>query len=553
MATSLRPTATQPSNLFAAIDMGTSSFKLLIVQFNSSTGKFTPIDRYKEPVALGRDTSSTSTPPTISPSSRRRALETLSRFQKPIKSRNIMQTRCVATSAVREATNRDDFLQEVSEKLNLQVNVLSGIEEAKLIYLGVLQFLPIFARRVLVVDIGGGSTEFVIGLRGKAIYAISLKLGHVTLTQQFHEDLVGMRHYIRSQIEESGLIENVRNLEFEIAVGSSGTVRAIEKVLCLNYGVGEVMNPVSGEVSRDWRFSRKELMDVFERLCGGGEEERVRRNQFFGRRSEFIVAGAVLLEEIFELLGINEMQVSGYGLGEGVVVEMIYGFCDDYDVNANLRWPSVVRLSTRFNGKNRMKFASRTAAISKEIFEGVRKSNEVAVDLNAIRICLNEKDLEYLEAACLLHNIGLCLGKKGYHKQSYNIIMKGDHLDGYTAEEIKLIALLARHHRKKFPRLDDTSLQEISQEVKLRFIMLCSILRISIIIQQYQSPEMYNIEFSQSCEGFKLVLKEIKDQPPVSSSEECMAEITSKVLSEELKRFEEVFHQKLAVVAHKSL
>ncbi|GAB4835759.1 hypothetical protein Ancab_000668 [Ancistrocladus abbreviatus] len=553
MAIYLRSATTRYANLFAAIDMGTNSFKLTIVQFNPSTG-FLIIDRQKHPVVLGRDTSSSpSTPSSISSASQSLAIETLAKFQIAILSHKITQTSVVATSAVREASNRDAFVQEIGRKLSFQVNVLSGVEEARLIYLGVLQFLPVYDRRVLTVDIGGGSTEFVIGERGAVRYAVSLNLGHVTLTQRFgYGDLMAMRQCIRRHIEESGLVEVVRNLGYEVVIGSSGTIRAVEKAICLNYGGEETGSVMVGEMRRDWGFSREELKGFVERLCRGGEGERVRRDEFFGSRSEFIVAGVVLLDEIFELLGISEMQVSGYALGEGVVADMISEGCCGYHLNANVRWRSVVRLATRCNGDSRMKCATQCAAISKEIFDGLRKAVEAADDAITIGTCLDQKDLEYLKAACLLHNIGLFLGKKGYHKQSYNILMNADHLDGYTVEETKLIALLTRHHRKKFPRLDHDSLHGVSEEVKQKFRILCSILRMSVIIQQNWPLNTREIEISCTSDGLKLVLKEIKDQPALSSSDKHIAVDSWKGLSKELEHFEAVFHQKLSVAVCKS-
>ncbi|KAM1525869.1 hypothetical protein ACFX10_010279 [Malus domestica] len=187
-----------------------------------------------------------------------------------------------------------------------------------------------------------------------------------------------MRNQIRLVIQESGLVEKIQSCGFEVVVG-----------------VGNLVS--FGDGKRDWKLSRGEVKGVVGSLCGGGESEWVRKGKFYKRWSEFMVAGAVLLEEIFE-----------------------------------------------------------------ETFEALRKFDH----LTNIQVAasLDAKDLEYLEAACVLHNIGISVGKKGCHKHSCSIITKGNHLHGYSTEEVKLIALLAKHHRKNLPNFDHVSFKEFPEQ-----------------------------------------------------------------------------------------
>lgn len=466
-------------------------------------------------------------------------------------------TRCVATAAIREATNGGELVECVKEKIGLEVEVLSGEEEARLVYLGALQSLPVYDKLVLVIDIGGGSTEFVVGKEGKVCFGASLKLGHVSLTEKFVKNgLVGdMREFIRLVIQESGVVERIKEFgveNLEMVVGCSGTIRAVEKAVFYGYAKGENFENVdnvvlSEEWKRDWRFSRGELRGVVERLCddGGGKREKVRRDRFFKRRSEFIVAGAVLLEEIFEVVGIEKMEVSGYALGEGVIAESLSKVYGGYNLNANVRWRSVMQLAMRFNSKKSMRIAAQCAGIAKVIFEGLRKCEEVAASLD-------ERDLEFLEAACLLHSVGLFIGKKGYHKQTYRIIMDGGHLHGYSTEEVKLMALLTRHHRKKFPKSDHASLKAFSEEVKQKFRSLCAILRISVALQQHQCINVQEMAFSLSHEGFKLEISDFKDQNQLPTIAQPLAADTVIELGQELENFKKVYHQDLSVVVHSS-
>ncbi|KAJ6737689.1 RETROGRADE REGULATION PROTEIN 2 [Salix viminalis] len=425
--------------------MGTNSFKMLIIQ-TDKTGKFLTIDRHKDP------------------------------------------TICVATATVREANNVFDFKRSVLESIGFEVSVLPGEEEARFVYLGVLQFLPVFDKRVLVIDIGGGSTEFVIGEKGNVVLGVSF--------------------------EESELVEKIKAFGgFEVVVGTSGTIRAIEKAVFNGYGKEYVEGNevLPRDCKREWKFSRGELSGVVERVCREGEEEGVKREGFFKRRSEFIVAGSVLLEEIFEAVGIEEMEVSEYALGEGVIAETLSKSFEGYDLNENARWQSAVRLATRFSGKKGIKSAARCSSIAKEIFEGLRKWSE-----------------------------GSSMVKQGYHKQSYHIIMNGNHLQGYSAEEVKLIALLTRHHRKKFPNFDESSLQEFADELKQKFRVLCAIIRLSVVLQQSDGLNFQDMEFLHSQEGFKLIFREagaIASFP--------LAGDMGKELRKELEHFKTVFQQNL--------
>ncbi|KAJ0078587.1 hypothetical protein Patl1_22287 [Pistacia atlantica] len=548
MATNL-PSLQTPQTLFASVDMGTNSFKLLIIRAYPS-GKFFTLDRVKEPVTLGRDFTSSLH---ISSESFSRSIESLLKFRTLIESYKVEkdQTRVVATAAARDAKNKEQFVKSVEENVGFEVDVLSGEEEAEFMYLGMLQFLPVYDKLVLGIDIGGGSTEFVVGKRGKIVFCESLRLGHVGLSEKFgtsEGEVEKMRKFIRMVVTESGLVERVRESGFERFVDDVG---------------------VLGGCKRDWRLSREGLKSVVERLCsGGGEGERVRKESFFKRRSEFIVAGAVLLDEIFELLGIEEMEVSGYGLAEGVIADSLAKIFDGYDLNANARWRSVMRLAMRFSGAKKMKSCCTMCQHCQEIplsisvilrvndiFDGLRKCDELANIQVKFDVSLDNKDLEFLEAACLLHNIGLFISKKGYHKKSCEIIMNGDHLYGYSTEEIKLIALLTRYHRKKFPKFSHSSLKEFSGEVIQKFKMLCAILRLSVILQQNESVNLQEMEVFHSHEGFKLVcyvIQEARDRPSLHGLSLPTTEDIGPELRQELEYFKKVFKQELLIIVPSS-
>eukprot|EP00268_Persea_americana_P048374 TRINITY_DN5104_c0_g2_i1.p1 TRINITY_DN5104_c0_g2~~TRINITY_DN5104_c0_g2_i1.p1 ORF type:complete len:232 (-),score=37.95 TRINITY_DN5104_c0_g2_i1:872-1516(-) len=209
------------------------------------------------------------------------------------------------------------------------------------------------------------------------------------------------------------------------------------------------------------------------------------------------------------------MEVSEYALGEGIIAEMLARDCESFDVNANARWRSVVRVASRFNDEKRMKSNLQCAGIAKEIFEGLKRCEEFIDHQNKSMVSLDDKDLEYLEAAILLHPVGLVMGKKGYHKQSYHIIKNRDHLYGYNDEEVELIALLARYHRKKFPTCEHHSLHRFTKEMQQKFRVLCVIMRICLALHKSQWMTFQGLEISHSHEGFRLLISNMHKCPLV--------------------------------------
>ncbi|KAK4795374.1 hypothetical protein SAY86_013368 [Trapa natans] len=523
------------SYLFASIDMGTNSFKLLIIRAFPD-GVFFPIHRHKEAVVLGRDAAAGA----ISPQSQALALQSLGSFSRILQTHNVIPSRtaCLATSAIREASNKGEFVAAAEEALGLgfRVRVLSGEEEAELAYKGAIQFLPVYEKLILNVDIGGGSTEFTIGKRGEVLYCASLKLGHVTLTQESleHGEFLKLREHIVSAVEKSGLVHKVKQFGFEVAVGSSGTIRELEKAEFCGYWLDDGIAP-NWELKRQWRLSRRGLTSIVERLCCADEKWKEKRDRFFGKRTEFILAGAILLEEIFNLLGIEEMDVSKYALGEAAIADTLSKVYSDYASNANVRWQSIIRLATRLNSKKQMRAAAQCAGFAREIFEGLRKEYELC-----------GKDLEYLQAACLLHGIGLLNGRKGYHKQTYHMIMDSDKLHGYEFQEVKFIALLAKHHRKKFPGPDHASLQDLPEEMKENFRFLCSIIRVSVALRQDLLTTSQNPECSYANEGLDLLLHGSINE--LSSLLEMVCPLEESRTKEELMNFRKVFKRDLSAV-----
>ncbi|PLX31263.1 MAG: exopolyphosphatase, partial [Ignavibacteria bacterium] len=279
----------------AAIDLGTNSFHLVIADVKSN-GKFTVVGKDKEGVRLGEGMTDMKH---LSEDACDRALDTLRRFSLLAQSHDA-PIRAIATSAVREALNRDALVQRVRDELGLEIEVVSGFEEARLIYLGVLQALPVYNKRALLVDIGGGSTEFLLGERGGVQYANSLKLGAVRLTRRY---FLGKTIKAR-EIEEcrahligalNPIVRAMKGRQVDVHVGSSGTILNVAGMILA--AKGEYYNYDEGNVT----ITLKDLRGIVETVIAHKTVER--RRQLPGidpGRADIITAGVLILEQVFE-------------------------------------------------------------------------------------------------------------------------------------------------------------------------------------------------------------------------------------------------------------
>ena len=246
-----RVTPGAAGQVIAAIDVGTNSFHLLVARV-VDTGGFEPLAREKEVVRLG---SGAGDMKALEPDAVDRGIAALRRFRQiaDISGARIV---AVATSAVREAHNRDTFLDRAREEAGIEVEPISGVEEARLVYLGALGALPVYDRQGLFVDIGGGSTELVIGRAGEVVEATSLKLGAIRLTNRFFADDVvtkrsveDCRRYVASTL--SAPARRMRRHGFDVAVGSSGTIRNLAEVAEARRWPGSTATPRGFALSRD--------------------------------------------------------------------------------------------------------------------------------------------------------------------------------------------------------------------------------------------------------------------------------------------------------------
>ncbi len=301
----------------AAVDIGTNSFHLIIAEVDKEKN-IKIIEREREVIRLashqGNELSH------ISNGEMEKAVITLLHFKKLAEKHNA-KLRAVATSAVREADNKEYFLSEIFSKTGIKIEVIDGREEAKLIFSGVQKALPINVKNVLCVDIGGGSAEFIYAEKGNIIFAESIKIGAVRLSRKFFPDYIindlsqqKCENYIEEKLKENSTIDF--NIPIEVAVGSSGTIQSA--AMMINYQSKKL--PVSK--MNGFNFSAAELNDLLKKILSlKTKEERLSVEGLENKRADIIPAGLLILKKCFELFGIKDMIISEYALREGILLD----------------------------------------------------------------------------------------------------------------------------------------------------------------------------------------------------------------------------------------
>ncbi|HEY3239953.1 MAG TPA: Ppx/GppA phosphatase family protein [Acidimicrobiia bacterium] len=455
----------------AAIDIGTNSFHLVVAR-PAENNRFEILDREKEVVRLG---SGSGDMKQLEPEAIERGVAALARFRRIADSFGA-EIHAVATSAVREAENRTEFLDAVLSEAGVSVEVISGVEEARLIHLGVLQAVPVFDEQVLVVDIGGGSTEFVLARGGDVFDARSLKMGAIRITDRFFRKepvkkkaIDDARTFIRSYLAPVRRMVAAQG-GFEVAVGSSGTI--------LN--VAEMVGARRGDEPRRQRgnatFTAGELAEVIDDLASHPRaKDRESVPGLDPRRADIILGGALLLEQIFETLAIEDMVVSDFALREGVLLDVLgrrragtLGHLRD------LRFESVQHLAALTPDEK--PHCERIAALALQLFEETQHLHG-----------LPDECQEWLEAGALLCNVGLVISHDRHHLHSYYVIRNTELLTGFTDHEIELIALVARYHRKSAPKARHPEYARLGESDQYVVQVLGGLLRVAAGLDRTRS------------------------------------------------------------------
>jgi exopolyphosphatase/guanosine-5'-triphosphate,3'-diphosphate pyrophosphatase len=486
------PTAGESATeTLAAVDIGTNSVHGVVARMTAGEAgpRFEILDREKEMVRLG---SSGGDMRELSEDAIDRAVAALDRFRQVAEVHDAPIT-AVATSAVREAENRDVLINRAWDEAHVLVNVISGTEEARLIHLGVLQAVPVFDRRALLCDIGGGSTELLVGERGEVLASRSLKLGAIRLTRRFFDGrlthpgaLDACRRHVRSTIAPFG--REVRRLGVDVAVGSSGTIANLAEMAALR-ATGSRPRSISNEV-----LTTEQLDGIIKELVAAPDAKaRAELPGLDAGRADIILAGAVILEQVVHELDLPEIIVSDYALREGVLLDTWrrrHG--GSLHHLSDLRRQSVLDLGELMDEDP--PHSAQVARLALELFDATRE-----------RHGLGDESREILEAAALLCNVGMFLSHAQHHKHSYYVIRGTDRLAGFNDDEVERIALVARYHRKSEPRARHPEWAALADDTKHEVAVLAGLLRVATGLDRNHAARVQSLAVKDK--GDRLVVK----------------------------------------------
>lgn len=439
----------------ATIDCGTNSIHLMIGQFSAS-GRVEVVDRQKDMVRLGDSTFRTGV---IPPEAFFRAKETLLGFRKLCESHKVDALIAVATSAAREALNGGEFVRAMRDETGIELKVISGDEEARLIYLGIRSVLPLSNRRALLFDIGGGSVEVLVGDARELFFQKSLKLGVLRLLPLLAsaEPTSDERARLATHCQKalSAIFAPVQRIGFDFLAISSGTGRAI----------AELCSPAQ-KTERSVRFS-----DVFaleQKLFALGIGERQKLPGLDPRRHDSILPGVVLVRSLLETFHADEYVLCEAGLREGLFFDYAHKHRPDLrlsDEFPDLRRRSVMGFVRRFAARE--SHGKHVAALALQLFRGLRPLHG-----------LPNADGELLEFASLLHDIGFFISASKHHKHGQYLIEQVG-LSGFSEIEQRVIGLCVRYHRKATPKDNHEFFAPLPSHLKYKVRVLAAILRVA--------------------------------------------------------------------------
>lgn len=439
----------------AAIDLGSNSFHMIIVRVTGQDIQV--IDRLREMVRLGSGLDKNNQ---LNEETQLRALECLQRFAQRLADIATENIRIVGTNTLRKAANAQQFITRAEAILGHSIDIINGIEEARLIYLGVSHNLPEDEKRHLVIDIGGGSTELIIGERFKPITMESLFMGCVSMTQRFFKDgKINKKRLDKAHIHALLKLEDIQqqycDIGWDIAIGASGSARAIARV-------------ISAEEWSTEHITIKSLNKMKEHILACKHLNELKLNGLDDDRHPVFIGGYIVLHAIFEALHIKKMIVSDGALREGLIFEAL-GRINQEDVHQQ----TISNLRKRYHID--AEHADSVEQTALQLLKHTSKSWHLQ----------GEEYRNLLRWAAQLHEVGLTIAHSGYHKHSAYLV-EHSNMPAFTLKEQQTLALMIRYHRRK---INPDAFTLLPDKTRPLTIYLCILLRLAIKFQRSRSHQ----------------------------------------------------------------
>ncbi len=465
------------SHRLAAIDVGTNSLRLIIAEALRGD-EYRILDEEKETTRLGKTLASTGG---LDPAAVELSLKTLGRMKQIADGFQVNALRTIATSAVREATNGEEFRQRAREEHGIEVEVIEPEEEARLAYYSLQKAFNLTDKNVALADIGGGSTEVVLASNGliESIYAT--KLGAVRLSEQFGsgQGLAGQDYERMRKAIDKQLRRKIKDpiLLPHLLFGSGGTFTALAEMVMASKG--QVGLPIRG-----YEVSHAELRHLLDHLRKLSYKSRRAFPGLSSDRADIIVAGLAIVDRLLGHFHVNRVLVHNRGVHDGLLLTMIRTALGEsvpvqpLDADAEID-----------------SFAARCGSDLRHEHQVARLAGIIYRQLIP-EFDLNKGDVRLLEAAAKLQDVGYLINYQQHHKHSYHLILNSG-LPGFQPRELALIANVARYHRGAEPKSKHANFKQLSSEDKDRVRRLAAILRIAGGLDRSHSQQVHNIRLER--------------------------------------------------------
>jgi exopolyphosphatase/guanosine-5'-triphosphate,3'-diphosphate pyrophosphatase len=472
----------------AAIDIGTNSVHMIVVRVRPDLS-FEVVDREKVMVRLGAGGLDGKALTTEAMSA---ALQALSKFKRLAESHGVDEILAAATSATREARNGGEFLARIERETGIRPRVITGAEEARLIHQAAVYGVDVGSARAVVIDVGGGSTEITLGNATAIQASRSFKIGVIRLTERFvHSDpLSGRdeRKLVKHILSEIGRHCNqITTIGFDRVIGTSGTILSLGAV------AATAARGTAPTELRNLRISAKQIRRLRKEIVTLGPDQRLTVPGLDPRRADLVVAGAVLLDTILRRLGAEELTLCDLALREGLVLDYI---------RRNRRQIAQVDKIPDVRRRSTLELAERCNYYAEHAQQVVRLALALFDQTRAVH-GLTDREREWLEYAALLHDVGGLISYARHHRHSYYLIKNGD-LRGFHPDEIEVIALVARYHRRGTPKRSHDEYAELPSSLRKTVRALSSILRVAESLDRSHAQAISGLELRDRGEDMLL-------------------------------------------------
>jgi exopolyphosphatase/guanosine-5'-triphosphate,3'-diphosphate pyrophosphatase len=447
---------------FAAVDIGSNSVRLKIAKV--AHGRLQTLHEDREVTRLGGSVFANGV---LDPEAMALTIRVLKRFHRAVQDHAADRIRVAATAALRDARNSRAFLDWVRSATGWRAEVITGLEEGRLIHLGILSNARISRQRVLLIDLGGGSCELTISVAGHIADIVSLPIGAVRLTQTFmHHDpprrneLEQMRGLVRREIAR--IQKRIRDVKIQTAVATSGTPAALSGLY--NAKVDE---------SRPHTVPYEGIRTILKVLATRNLDERRALPGIGPRRAEIIVAGAMVFSELMDMCALRSFRYLPLGLRDGLLAQMLADYSKASVIRERIeseRHDALLRLVKHYEAD--LVFAQRIRDIATQLFRRLKTVHRLPPEY-----------ADWLEAAAMLHEIGAFINRSGRRRHTHYIIANSE-LFGYTPAQRRVIAAIARYVGNSLPSQGDSVLQMVSRSDQSQIPKAVALLRLARALDQ---------------------------------------------------------------------